>query len=102
MLVYSDDKFSKPYKPYLGEDAVYSFINSIIKESKICTSIIEKYFHKELVMIKKDSEDFENFTKCCICDNVYIEGDVKVRDHFHITGRYKRSPQKDCNVNIKS
>ena len=47
-------------------------------------------------MIKKDSEDFENFTKCCICD------DVKVRDHFHITGRYKRSPQKDRNVNIKS
>ena len=102
MLVYSDDKFSKPYKPYLGEDAVYSFINSIIKESKICTSIIEKYFHEELVMVKKDSEDFENFTKCCIGDNVYNEGDVKVRDHFHITGRYKRSPQKDCNVNIKS
>ena len=29
--------------------------------------------------------------RTCICDNAYIEGDVKVRNHFH-----KRSPQKDC------
>ena len=26
-LVCSDDKFSKPFKPYLGEDAVYNFIS---------------------------------------------------------------------------
>ena len=29
-LVMVDDKFSKPFKTYLGEDAVYSFINSMI------------------------------------------------------------------------
>ena len=28
-LVYVDDNFSKPFKTYLGEDAVYSFINMI-------------------------------------------------------------------------
>ena len=26
-----DDKFSKPFKSYLGEDAVYNFISSMIK-----------------------------------------------------------------------
>ena len=26
-LVYVDDKFSKPFKLYLGQDAVYNFIN---------------------------------------------------------------------------
>ena len=51
MLVYFGGKFSKPYKSYLGEDAVYSFINSIIKESKTCTGIIKKYFHKELAFV---------------------------------------------------
>ena len=30
---------------------------------------------QELVMAKK----------CCICDNDYIDNDVKVRDHCHIT-----------------
>ena len=25
--------------------------------------------------------NFENSTKCWICDNGYVDGDVKVRDH---------------------
>ena len=32
-----NDKFSKSFKSYLDEDAVYNFINSMIKESKYCT-----------------------------------------------------------------
>ena len=30
-------------------------------------------------------KNFENSTTCWICDNFYVEGDVKVRDHCHIT-----------------
>ena len=33
-LVCADDKFSKPFKSYLGKDAVYSFISSMIEENK--------------------------------------------------------------------
>ena len=33
-LVCVDDKFSKPFKTYLGKDAVYNFINNMIEESK--------------------------------------------------------------------
>ena len=33
-LVCVDDKFSKPFKSYLGEDVVYNFINSMVKENK--------------------------------------------------------------------
>ena len=47
---------------------------------------MKKYFNKELAMTKDDNEDFENSTKCWICDNDYIDSDVKVRDHCHITG----------------
>ena len=31
-------------------------------------------------MTKKDNKDFDNSTKCWICDNDYIDNDVKVRD----------------------
>ena len=34
-LVCVDDKFSKPFKSYLGQDAVYNFISSMIEESNI-------------------------------------------------------------------
>ena len=47
---------------------------------------MNKYFDKELVMTKKDI--FENSTKCWICDKVYVEGDVKIRDNCHINVIY--------------
>ena len=39
------NKFSKPFKSYLGEDAVYNFINSMVEESKFCTDIVKKHFN---------------------------------------------------------
>ena len=39
-------------------------------------------------------EDNENSTKCWICDNDYIDGDVKVRDHCHIIGKYRGSAHR--------
>ena len=53
-------------------------------------------------MTKKDEEDFENCTKYWICDSDYVDGDVKVRDHCHITGKYRRSAHRDSNINDKS
>ena len=51
----------------------------MIEESKYCGNVVKKHFNKERAMIKEDNEDFENSTKCSICDNDYIDGDVKIR-----------------------
>ena len=72
-----DDK-----ETYLGKDAVYNFINSMIEETKYCSDVIKKH-----LMSKGDNEDFKNSTKCWICDNDYVDNNVKVRDHCHITGK---------------
>ena len=62
------------------------------EENKYCSDEMKKYFNKELVMTKKDNEDFENSTKCSICDNnIDNDNDVKVRDHYPITGKYRGS-----------
>ena len=63
-LVCIDDKFSKPFKTYLGKDAVYNFINSMIKERKSSSDVMKKNFDKEVVMTKEDNEDFKKSTKC--------------------------------------
>ena len=70
-LVCADDKFSKPFKSYLGEDAVYNFINGIVEESMYCSDVIKKNFNKVLVMTKKDNEDFMKSTKCWICSDIW-------------------------------
>ena len=47
----------------------------MIEKSKYCNEVLKKYFNKELVMTKEDKEDLKNSTKCCICDNDYIDTD---------------------------
>ena len=96
-----DDKFSKSFKSYLDKDAVYNFISAMIEESKYCSGVMKKHFNKELVMTKENNEGFENATKCWICDNDYIDTDIKVRDHCHITGKYRGSEHRDCSINVK-
>ena len=50
--------------------------------------MMKTHFNKELVMTNEDNENFKNSIKCWICDNDYIDNDVKVRDHCHIPGKY--------------
>ena len=84
-LVRIDDKFSKLLKSYLGKDAVYKFISSMTEKNKCYSNVMKKDFSKEFMITKKENEVFENSTKCWICDNAYIENDVKVIDHCHIS-----------------
>ena len=37
---------------------------------------MKKHFNKELMMTKKDNEDFKKSTKCWSCDNCCIDTDV--------------------------
>ena len=73
----------------------------MIKESKYCSEVMKNHFNKELVMTTEDNENFKNSTKCWVCDDDYIDGDVKVRDHCHITGKYRGSAQRDRNINLR-
>ena len=100
-LVRFDGNFNKTFKSYLGEDAFYNAINSMIKEIKYCNEVTRKHFNKKLVMTKEDDEDFKSSIKCWICENVYVEGDVKVIDNCRITGKYRGSAHRDCNINVE-
>ena len=51
-------------------------------------------------MAKKGYEDFEKYTNYWIFDNIYVDGVVKMRDHCHITGKYRGSAHTDCNIKV--
>ena len=71
----------------------------MVKGSRFCTDIMKKHFNKELLMTKED--DFEKSPKCWICGHAYVEGDMKVRDHCHVTGKYRASADRDRKINVK-
>ena len=73
----------------------------MIKESRYCSDVTKKHFSKELVMIKEDNNDFENSTKFWICDNDYIDGNIKVADHSHITGKCTGFRNREFIITVK-
>ena len=52
-------------------------------------------------MSVEDEKRFQSSNKCWICNKLFTDEDKKVRDHDHITGRYRGSPHSDCNINLK-
>ena len=73
----------------------------MIEESKYCNEVMKKHFNKDLLMAKEDNEGFEKSANYWICDNDYIVGDVKVRDHCHNTGKYRDSVHRDCSISLR-
>ena len=71
------------------------------EESKYCSDVMKKYFNKELVTIKEDNQDCENSTKFWICAKDYVDNDVKLRYHRHVTGKYRDPLHRDCHINFK-
>ena len=96
-----DDEFSKPIKIYRGEKAVHKFMEDMLDEVKWCQGVVKKHFSKPLKMTKEDEESFQRAEECHICKRPYITTDIRVRDHCHVTGKYRGSAHQDCNLNFK-
>ena len=95
------DKYSKPAEIYRGPNAVYKFMEKMLKEVKYCSKIMENKFNKPLKMTVKDQKDFQKANKCHICEQVYTDKDIRVRDHCHVTGQYRGAAHQECNLNFK-
>ena len=87
-LVYIDDKFTKPIFVFRGENSAYEFIKAIFKEYQYCKKIMKKHINKSLIMNEeKEQSQWSNI--CWICEKL-IDGDKeKVRDHCHVTDRFR-------------
>ena len=66
----------------------------------IAKKVRKKHVNKNLVMSEKDEQIFQLRNKCWICDKLFDVRDDKVRDHFHITGKYRGSAHWSCNINL--
>ena len=52
-------------------------------------------------MSEKCEQRFQSSNKCWICDKLFDAGDNKVRDHWHVVGKYRGSAHWSCNINLK-
>ena len=54
---------------------------------------------KDVIMTEEDEEDFDNNNICRFCEKK-IKTD-KVRDHYHLTVKYRGPADNTCNINVK-
>ena len=93
------DKYSKSIVIYRGVNAAYEFIKSILKEHKYGKKIMKDQFNKNLVMTEKEEHLLSN--SCWICKKLIDNEDEKVRDHCHITGKFRGAAHWYCNINFQ-
>ena len=101
VVCHQDQQYSKPVKIYRGRNVVKYFIESIYREVSGCKRVIKKHFNKPLIMTTENELDFQNSTTCYICEKEYSDKDKPVRDHCHITGKYRGSAHNSCNLQLR-
>ena len=81
-LVCINNNFTLPTKIFIASNSIKEFIESIFEQQKYCNKIINKHFNKKLKMTEDEDKN-------------------KVRDHCHITGKYRGAAHSQCNLKLK-
>ena len=101
VVCHYDEKYSGDVVIYRGEDCIEKFMKCMFEEVEKCQKIIRENFNKPLKMTNEDEESFNEATHCHICEKRYKVDDVPVRDHCHITGKYRGSAHQTCNLKLQ-
>ncbi|MES9902020.1 MAG: endonuclease domain-containing protein [Sedimenticola sp.] len=98
-IVCVNEEFSKPTVVYRGENATEKFIQCMLDECERIKSIYND--PKPLNMSNGDEISFNNSAKCHICQKYFKKNAIKVRDHCHLTGKFRGAAHSDCNLKYK-
>ena len=62
---------------------------------------MKEYFNKNLIMTEEEENLFQKSNNCWICKKLIDNDEEKVRDHCQVTGKFRGSAHKICNVNFQ-
>ena len=62
---------------------------------------MKKHFNKNLIMSEEEEEQFQLSNVCWICEKLIDNDDEKVRDHCHVTGKFRGAAHLSCNINLQ-
>ncbi|XP_055388367.1 uncharacterized protein LOC129616887 [Condylostylus longicornis] len=88
------------YKSVRGPNCITWFV----KELEKFAEDVETVFLCPLPMDKlteEQNKDFESAKLCHICEGKFDHSDQKVRDHCHLTGKFRGPAHEGCNLNFQ-
>src|SRR6266536_2315918 len=96
-----NDKFSKPFKMFRGKDEIPKFFESLFEEEKEIIKHMKTFKKTDMIMTLAQREEYNLATNCYICDGIFTEDNKKVRDHCHVSGKYRGAAHNKCNLQLK-
>ena len=68
---------------------------------KSITIVKKDQFNKNLVMTEEEEHLFQQSNSCWICKKLINNDEEKVRDHCHITSKFRGVAHWSCNINFQ-
>ena len=62
---------------------------------------MKKPFNKSLIMSEDEQQQFQLSSACWICKKIIDNDDEIVRDHCHVTGKFRGAAHWSCNINLQ-
>ena len=59
------------------------------------------HFNKNLIMSEEWQYLFQENNSCWICKKLIDNDEEKVRDHCHVTGKFRGAAHWNCNINFQ-
>lgn len=97
LRVCRDDATMNKFETYTGEDACENFVQSLLDQAEELHEIITT--NKPLVMTAADEREFKTAKSCYLCGGEL--GKDRVRDHNHMTGKYRGAAHNECNIALQ-
>ena len=62
---------------------------------------MNKHFNKNLIMNEEEEHLFQQSNSYRICKKLIDNDKEKVRDHCHVTGKFRGTAHESCNLNFQ-
>ena len=98
-LVCIDNRFTFPTIIFEGKNCINNFIKQIFTQQERINQIINNHSNKKLKKTIEDENNYQNSQDCWICNEKFDKD--KVRDHYHITSKYRGAAHSQCNLKLK-
>ena len=98
IVVRCDGKTKYP-RIYRGEHSVEWFLALLQEEVAEIKEELKKPI--PIDMTDEELDEYEKATKCWICEESFKNYRKKVRDHCHITGKFRGAAHSNCNLQLR-
>ncbi|EZA53831.1 hypothetical protein X777_06696 [Ooceraea biroi] len=94
------DESLSAYRTHRGEDCVSWFVGELGELARCVKTILASNVSMR-DLTPEQCEELRDAARCHVCGKPFAAGDTRVRDHCHLTGRYRGPAHSACNLNYK-